>query len=67
MEISGVMVLAVGLAICAAAGLFSARAASRPEGVDRAEVELPKTMDRNGREHQEEKLQLSMKEVTHDL
>jgi len=46
MEISGVIVLAVGLAICAGAGLFAAGTASRPVGDDRAAGEPPKAVER---------------------
>ena len=46
MEISGVIVLAVGLGICAAVGLFGAQAAGKRDGVDRAGVEMPKTAER---------------------
>ncbi len=46
MEISGMIVLAVGLVICAAAALFTARTASGQEGADRAADELPNTPER---------------------
>ena len=47
MEVSGTILLALGVGICAAGGLLSAWAAGRREGVARAADEMPKPAERH--------------------